>query len=46
MFASVIMKLFTLYDTPLEPGADVYSIATAEDQARPVYDASTQSNHH
>ena len=46
LFASVIMKLLTLYDTPLESGAEVYSIATAEDQARLVYDASTQSNHH
>ena len=45
LFASVIMKLLTLYNTPLEPGAEVYSIATAEDQARLVYDASTQSNH-
>jgi len=33
------MKLLTLYDTPHEPGAEVYSIATAEDQARLVYDA-------
>ena len=39
LFASAIMKLLTLYDTPLEPGAEVYSIATAEDQARLVYDA-------
>ena len=36
-----------VYDgAPIEPGAEVYSIATAEDQARLVYDASTQSNHH
>ena len=33
------MKLLTLYETPIEPGAEVYSIATAEDQARLVYDA-------
>jgi len=39
LFASAIMKLLTLYDTPHEPGAEVYSIATAEDQARLVYDA-------
>ena len=39
LFASAIMKLLTLYDTPIEPGAEVYSIATAEDQARLVYDA-------
>ena len=31
LFASSIMKLLTLSDTPLEPGAEVYSIATAED---------------
>jgi phage terminase large subunit-like protein len=39
LFASAIMKLLTLYDTPIEPGAEVYSTATAEDQARLVYDA-------
>ena len=46
LFASAIMKLLKLYDTPIEPSAEVYSIATAEDQARLVYDDSIQSNHH
>ena len=37
LFASAIMKLLTLYDTSIEPGAEVYSIATVEDQNKAVF---------
>lgn len=42
LFASSILKLLTLCDEPIEPGAECYTIATAEDQARLVYDAFEQ----
>jgi phage terminase large subunit-like protein len=42
LFASAILKLLTLCDEPIEPGAECYTIATAEDQARLVYDAFEQ----
>jgi phage terminase large subunit-like protein len=42
LFASAILKLLTMQDSPIEPGAECYTIATAEDQARLVYDAFEQ----
>ena len=42
LFASAILKLLTIRDEPIEPGAECYTIATAEDQARLVYDAFEQ----
>lgn len=42
LFASSVLKLLTLCDEPIEPGAECYTIATAEDQARLVYDAFEQ----
>ena len=42
LFASSLLKLITVRDVPAEPGAECYTIATAEDQARLVYDAFEQ----
>jgi phage terminase large subunit-like protein len=42
LFASALLKVLTLCDEPIEPGAECYTIATAEDQARLVYDAFEQ----
>jgi len=42
LFASALLTLCTIADSPIEPGAECYTIATAEDQARLVYDAFEQ----
>lgn len=39
LFASALAADLTAFDTPLEPGAESYCLATTEDQAKLVYDA-------
>ena len=39
LFASALQILLAYFDNPVEPGAELYSVATAEDQAMLVFKA-------